>query len=130
MKIFQANTSSASFNVMDDEAVIIHTETSAYFSMNQTGTYLWSLMVEKNCSSEYLENALSSACKHDINTIGQDVNAFLEMLINADLVIEQSDSNNSPTLITHPNNEMNFVTYEAPDLVKFGDLETLILSGE
>lgn len=130
MQKFQANTESTSFNIMDEEAVIINTVTSAYFSMNPTGTYLWTLLIDQYCSRDDLAQAMSLACQKEINEVQDAVNNFLNMLAEADLVLilENSDSLNdkliSRSSITLPEK------YEAPDLVKFGDLETLILSGE
>jgi hypothetical protein len=130
MKTYQANTDATSFNIMDDEAVIIHTVTSAYFSMNQTGTYLWNLMLDRYCSSDELAQTISAVFEQDITTIKGDVNNFLEVLIDADLVLTQASNQSSETSLSTNLDTSSLDAYETPDLVKFGDLETLILSGE
>ena len=75
MKTFQVNEGSVSFNVMDEEAVVIHIDTSNYFSMNQTGTYLWSLLTERYCSSDELVRAISSGYAQEVDSARNDVAA-------------------------------------------------------
>ena len=128
MKTFQVNEGSVSCNVMDEEAVVIHIDTSNYFSMNQTGTYLWSLLTERYCSSDELVRAISSGYAQEVDSARNEVDAFLDKLTEADLVLVQPDSEPSDQGLASlsPLSE----PYEPPDLVRFGNLETLILSGE
>jgi hypothetical protein len=52
------------------------------------------------------------------------------MLTDADLVLVQASSSTSGNKLTQAVDTALPEAYESPDLIKFGDLETLILSGE
>jgi hypothetical protein len=54
---------------MEEQAVIIHTGTSAYFSMNKTGTNLWNLMIDRSCSSDELAQAIGSIGDPEMDTV-------------------------------------------------------------
>ncbi len=128
MSTFTINKDSVSFNVMDDEAVIIHTETSDYFSMNETGTFIWKLLAERHCSSDELVHALSTVSEQNSDDIRPDIEDFLNTLKEEALLLVARESSSSVNEfddlipLTEP--------YTVPDIVKFGNLETLILSAE
>ncbi len=130
MKTFQVNRDSVSFSVMDDEVVIIHTETSDYFGVNQPGSYLWNLMLDRHCSMDELSQSISSGYGVDEGEARKDVAAFLDSLVDSNLVLTNSDNTSSSDSVELPTTSVPPAPYEPPDLVRFGDLETLILSGE
>jgi hypothetical protein len=130
MKQYRANADSVASRIVDDEAVLVHTETSEYFSLNLAGTFLWQLMVEQPLHEDELVTAISARYQLDETEARAQLLAFLTKLEQAGLLVDHSDGqalggakiDALADPVTH--------TYEPPDLVKFGDLETLILSGE
>ena len=59
-----------------------------------------------------------------------DIETFITKLQEADLVLEIDESSAEENNLRSDIETIALKTYEAPDLVKFGDLETLMLSGE
>ena len=114
---------------IDGEAVLLNSDTSAYYSMNLTGAFiLRELLVsgrEPNEVAHALEERFASA-SGDLNGDVLQAIAQLEsegLIVQADdghavLVIEGGDD------IALPN------VYEKPALERHGELEQLILSGE
>lgn len=115
------------WRIIDDEAVIIHSETSDYFSLNQSGTWLWTLM-DVPRTPEHLTEALSARYARPAGETRADVEAYLEQLTRAGLVRQAAEPVAPP--VTAAGGAGPRDAYEPPQLVKFGNLETLILSGE
>ena len=124
--MYVANHARVTWRVVDDEAVIVHTETSEYFSLNQSGTWLWSLLQTPRTLPD-LTTALSARYERDASATAADVEAFVAHLERAGLLLRAHPGPVTGAAVdTTPPRD----PYEAPQLVKFGDLETLILSGE
>jgi len=127
---YHVSTELVAWRVVDGEAVVIHTDTSEYFGLNPAGTYLWSLMVEQACHQSDLVEGISARYELNETDARSHVDAFLTKLEGAQLVqaLPGADEGTNGNLDGVPSPQTG--PYEAPDLVKFGDLETLILSGE
>lgn len=130
MKKFQTNSTSTSFNILEDEATIINSGTSNYYSLNKMGTYIWNLMIDQSYSLDDLVQIISTDYNQDIEMIQSHLEPFLNNLIEADLILSQStnlsiEKGDKDRAINNTVKE-----YEQPDMVHFGNLETLILSGE
>ncbi len=130
MTLYSASRQKAAWNVDDNEAVLIHTGTASYFSMNQSGTWLWVKMTERPYTMSQLQHDF--ACHYSLNPekAMADIERFLFQLRNADLLNECSGDEPAITGPTPGDTCEGPDPYEPPDLVRFGDLETLILSGE
>lgn len=122
------NRDEVAWRVVDDEAVLVHAKTSDYFSLNESGTWLWGLMADAPRTAVDLADALSVRYARAAADTAPDVSAFLDRLLAAGLVREDAPAvpaDAAPATAGVPRGG-----YEPPQLVKFGDLETLILSGE
>ena len=115
---------------MDEEATIIHTGTSEYFCLNKMGTVLWNRLSDSPCTAQDLGKFLASIFNDQTQSMNGDIERFLENMIEAELIIDLPapghDSNGRVKPIQKPPSG----SYEAPEMVRFGNLETLILSGE
>ncbi len=118
----------ATWQVVDDEAVVIHTETSEYFGLNLSGTLLWGLLADGARSDDELVEAISLRYPLSEAEARDHVSSFMSRLEQAGLIeqVERAEQPESAVVAQTPTTD----PYEPPDLVKFGDLETLILSGE
>jgi len=125
---YQVNAEAVTWQVVDDEAVVIHADTSEYFSLNLSGTFLWNLMVEHACGEDELAEGISNRYEQGTADARAHVSSFMGKLQEA-LLIEQSEGQ-TPGATAGITSRPPTDAYEPPDLVKFGDLETLILSGE
>lgn len=125
MRAYVVNRADVTWRVVDDEAVLVHAQTSEYFSLNESGTWLWGLL-EAPCTAADLTAALGARYRRGAGDTAADVEAFLSRLEQAGLVTPVASSGTAaPPSTVAPRDP-----YEPPQLVKFGDLETLILSGE
>ncbi len=130
MKTFQTNSASTSFNILEDEATVIHTGTSNYYSLNKTGTYIWNLIINKSYSLDDLAKIISADYKQDMVTIQSHLAPFLNNLVEADLIVAHTANLNTEEVEKENLTNNKPQEYEQPDMVHFGNLETLILSGE
>ncbi len=83
---YRVNSSLATWRVLDGEAVIINNETSYYYSLNKTGTYIWSLLVDDEMSVDEIIESVSSEYGLDGEAIKQDITAILDNLYKEKLV--------------------------------------------
>ncbi|MEM1399559.1 MAG: PqqD family protein [Pseudomonadota bacterium] len=120
------------WNVVGDEVVIIHAETSEYFSLNHTGTMVWNRLVAGACHEEDLVQLVARQFEKNDTDVGQDVSSFLAKLKQSQLLSEHDSgkANGAAPSEAGLADDASVYPYEPPDVVKFGDLETLILSGE
>ena len=130
MKKVRTKQDSSAFNVMDGEATVIHTGTSAYFSLNKTGTVLWEHLSKEAYSKDQLLRLLADIFDFGKDNVLSDIEIFITKLKEADLVIEIDEGSAEVNKQRLDIDSSDLGAYEAPDLVKFGDLETLMLSGE
>jgi hypothetical protein len=126
MSAYWVSRDIATWRVVDDEAVIIHVQTSDYFSLNQTGTFIWSQLAERPHTASQMAELVARRCGRNAADVGPDVAAFFAQLQEAKLL---SDGR-PPQPVDGTAIAGASAAYEPPQLVRFGDLETLILSGE
>ncbi len=124
----------ATWRIVEAEAVVVHAETSEYFSLNPSGTFLWRLLVEAPRTHEELADELAGRYQRGRDVAGAEVKALLEKLTELGLVAEADsdagDRPGAPALDLPAPSPAEIELFEPPDIVKFGDLETLILSAE
>jgi hypothetical protein len=127
---YQVVDANVAWRVADDEAVLLHAETSAYFGLNEVGTILWCRLAEQELSLDQLTDWARKRFADTPPRLREDIAAFLEQLAAPGLVaaIEGGD----PTAPTTSELVPPAATpkWEAPVLQQFGELEKLILSGE
>jgi hypothetical protein len=108
--------------------VVVHTETSAYYGLNRTGTALWALLADGGRSADALARHLSASQGVSLSTATTDVTAFLDHLAREGLVTAGTPA--TPPAPAAAAAEARPAEYETPLLTRFGELEKLILSGE
>ena len=127
MARYQATENKATWRIVDREAVIIHTATSAYFCLNASGTWIWNLLTEDPRTIDEVTRLVATGYDRPMNEVAGDVQALFQQFEEADLLAAVPEAQAAPSnaeVVSAPEE------YEPPQLVKFGDLETLILSGE
>lgn len=114
---------------IDGEAVLLNANTSAYYSLNRTGTFvLHELLVsgrEPNEISRALQERFGSA---SVDWEG-DVRGTIAQLESEGLIVGTGEGDVAVAI--EGANEVSLPeTYEKPLLERHGELEQLILSGE
>lgn len=128
MQRYSINTQQVTWELTDDEAVIIHFETSAYYGLNASGTYLWSLLADGPVDTVELADKIAARYGKRRDEIAAHLDAFLHSLKIEDLVTEHAACG-AATVRPADRSPVNS-NYQPPCLTKFGELEKLILSGE
>ena len=117
------------WRVIDGEAVVVHTETSAYFGLNASGTALWVRLASSPATPDELGDELVSLFGRSSTEARADVEGFLQQAAEHGLIAPATASDDPPPArideVPAPRGP-----YETPNVVRFGDLETLVLSGE
>lgn len=127
MQRYSINAQQVTWEFTDGEAVIVHFESSAYYGLNGSGTYIWCRLTDGSVEMDELAQTLAARYGKSPAEIAADLEGFLGSLKTEDLITESaaagSDSARPAEASVHDG-------YEPPRLTKFGELEKLILSGE
>jgi hypothetical protein len=75
----------ATFQIVADEAILIHMDSGTYFSLNKVGTELWGML---DGQAELAEHAVTIAQKYNVDTdmVITDFTELGERLLAEDLV--------------------------------------------
>jgi len=83
---YSVNSKIATWRVLDGEAVIINNQTSYYYSLNRTGTFVWNLLVDNEMTTDEIVENASSRYMLDGDEIRGDITAILDNLYNEELL--------------------------------------------
>jgi hypothetical protein len=128
---YRVHDSNVAWRVADDEAVVLHTDSSAYFGLNQVGTLLWVRLAEHPMTLEQV-TAWARNSFHDAPAgLSKELSTFIDDLLELNL-IEGEDSTEAaaPRPAPGPTAPSELPRWDPPAVERFGELEKLILSGE
>lgn len=77
---YEVNTENALWRILDGEAVIISVETSHYYSLNKTGTFIWGLLSEEALTREDLVARVAESYSRAPADVATDVAHILDEL--------------------------------------------------
>ena len=83
---YTVNKQNSSFRILDGEAVIISSETSYYYSLNKTGTFIWNLLLKEEKTLEEIVEKVSSHYEQANEAITDKIAELLEDLVREKLV--------------------------------------------
>jgi hypothetical protein len=130
MARYRVNEALVAWSVVDGEAIVVHTETTDYFSINQSGTWVWTLLAQQPRSQDELAALLAARYGRSADESASESSEFLAQLAAAHLLLRADEAAATATALHAAGAETVAGYYEPPQLVQFGHLETLILSGE
>ena len=113
----------------DGEAVLVNADTSAYYSMNTTGTYVLQELIVSGREAEDVSRALAEQFGTSATDLAGDVRSAIVELESEGLIISADDWSANPKIESDEEFSLPDV-YEKPELYCHGNLEQLILSGE
>lgn len=76
---------------LDDDLVMMHAEAGSYFSLNPVGAHIWEQLAQPLTLDALLQSVRDSFDAAPDAQMAQDVRAFVEKMIENDLVHVQSD---------------------------------------
>ena len=118
------------WRVVDEEAVLLHADSSAYFGLNRTGTLLWTRLTEHELSLDQLTRWIGSIFLDAPIDLERQVSSFLDELIELGLIERTDSPNGKPSGVSAAVARIATLAWEAPAVERFGELEKLILSAE
>jgi hypothetical protein len=130
MRRLQANTDIAAWRIVDGEAVIVHAVSSAYYGLNETGTFIWETMLRTPLASHDIADRVSARFGVTGDSIRDDVEAFIRSLEAEGLAREATGSPSAAATDSSSAPSGVVGTFVPPRLSRFGELEQLVLSGE
>ena len=80
-----------SWKIMDDLVIVVHLDTGAYFSLNETASAIWQQVIAGKSRTEVAEQVADNY-EVDVEALGADVDKCIEEWLNEGLVCEVSDS--------------------------------------
>ena len=83
---YSVNSDIATWRILDGEAVIINNQTSYYYSLNRTGTFVWNLLVDNEMTLDEIVENVSSSYELEGDEIRGDITAILDNLYNEKLL--------------------------------------------
>lgn len=135
---FLINSENAAWRIVDGEAVILSADTTYYYSLNTTGTFLWKLLLEQQLSVDELAAGLGERFGRTPGEIVDEVGSLVELLRADQLILEDSNGGGGAERpvaeivaeLAAGQEGAEEPEYERPALEKFDTLEKLIVSGE
>lgn len=114
---------------IDGEAVLLNSETSAYYSMNLTGTFVLRELLVSGRNPSEISRTLEERFSASTEDWDGDVRQAIAQLESEGLIVLADDGN--AALEIEGGDDVNLPdVYEKPTLERHGELEQLILSGE
>ena len=128
---YRVDDANVAWRIADDEAVLLHADSSAYFGLNQTGTLLWAQLAEHPMTLEQLTTSARHFFPDAPAGLPGEISTFIDQLRELDLIeCEESTEAAAPRPAPKPTKGTKAPPWEAPAVERFGELEKLILSGE
>jgi hypothetical protein len=83
---YSVNRQNSTFRILDGEAVIINSETSYYYSLNKTGTFIWNLLLDEEKTLEEIVEEVSFLYEQPKEAIVGNIAGLLEDLVREKLI--------------------------------------------
>ena len=127
---FRINTPAVVSEAFDDEIVIIHLESGAYYSLAQSGVDIWELLQQGVALSE-ISSQLGAVYRVSPDEVAHTVSPFIKALTQEQLIVPTGASPQPMTEVLHTNlvHAVDSVspTFPPPILHNFTDMQDLLL---
>jgi hypothetical protein len=130
MKGYRLNEGKTAWEVLDGEGVVINTDTSAYYSLNHTGTRVFELLAAGPRSVADLTRDAIETFSATPEEASAGISHILELLLQENLIIEATPASDDTTASEHGSGADGGGAWQPPALTRHGELEQLVLSGE
>ena len=125
--LFRPNEPRISCEIIDGELIIVDFDTGLYFSSQNVGPYVWTLLSE-GISFELITAGVAQRYGKKPDEVRAHVRRFLEELLSENLlVLDPERPCAPPTNAAQPAAEPGPLSFEAPILNRFTDMEEMLL---
>ncbi len=89
MKLIIRRNPDAMFSVVDEETIILDIKAGNYFSLDNTGSYIWEALEQPHTIEQLIDKLL---IEFDVseNTCRKEVNIFINELLDRNLISQES----------------------------------------
>ena len=106
----------------DNESVVVNLDNGNYYNMENSSFIIWNALLIGHNNEEVVQKVTDTFSNENKDTIGQEVQAFIQELIEEELIVE---SDVRP--IEKMDLEFTKQQYTTPSLTKFTDMQGLLL---
>jgi len=85
---YKINSEEITYRIIDNQAVILNLKTGNYYSLNETGTFIWGLL-QNRISVEDLANRVVEEFEIDIKSALHDTKLLLKDLISEKMIRQE-----------------------------------------
>jgi hypothetical protein len=86
---FAINKEHVVWQVLEEEATLVHIESKFYYGLNPTGTFIWNLLAEQDATFEQIVDAVCAEYELEPATVTPDIRQLVEDLRREQLIIER-----------------------------------------
>jgi hypothetical protein len=86
---FAINKDHVIWQVLDDEATLVHVETKFYYGLNATGTFVWNMLTAQEATFDQIVDAVSAEYEVEPAAVTPDIKQLLADLKHEQLIIER-----------------------------------------
>lgn len=72
------------------ETTLVNTETTYYYGLNATGTFIWDLLADHDATFQEILDAVSAEYELESGLIQSDIERLLEQLTQEQLILERT----------------------------------------
>ena len=123
---FRVNTPTVTHEIIDGEAVIINLESGNYYSLQDVGSFIWSL-VEKGASASEVHNRIVQTYEGEAQEIDRGVQELLAQLQQENLIVEVDGAGEAADLSQLAPGNGDKPSFNPPSLHKYSDMQELLL---
>ena len=121
---YKINAPSVVAEVIDGEAVIVNMENGSYYSIDDSGAFVWDLIAQGARFDDIVATAERHYASSEVD-IASHVAALISEFIKEDLVAQREEADSGPARI-YPTTPVDW-GFRPPQLKKYTDMEELLL---
>ena len=124
---YKTNDAKVISEMLDGETILINLETGNYYSMNDSGSAVWSLL-KAGATADRLRATLLRRFTVEEKVAARDAAVFLAGLIKDELIVEQAEAAADEGATPAPaEDSAERQPYEAPAMQKYEDMQQMLL---
>lgn len=121
---YRINSPGVVSQTIDQETIIIHFESGNYYSTNQTGAMIWSL-IENGATVGQIASHMQCSYEGDNQVIAEAAARFVEDLQREDLIVADTQSPSAQESVASPKSDRP--AFAEPIVQKYTDMADLLL---
>ncbi|MBS3147481.1 PqqD family protein [Candidatus Woesearchaeota archaeon] len=123
----KVNAPHAVSEIIEGEAIVVNLKTGCYFSIGKVGALVWDCIM-KNLDSADTAKRIAKVFDVDVKIARREIDVFTQELLKESLVIMEDSASSSPmSSVEEQSSAVQKLAYETPRLVKFEDMQDLLL---